>query len=265
MKLSIIIPCYNEERTIRELLELLQEQDFPIDHEILVIDNGSRVPVRAFISSFLEKPEVKLYRLKKNLGKGTAVQLGLKKASGDYILIQDADLEYLPEDIPTLIDALFESNAKFVFGSRLSEGTNDMHFLHRAANKVLTWIINRFYGSHLTDLETGYKLFNRSILVGSALRAREFEFDPEITSKILRAGYDIIEVPINYHTRVNGIAKISVADGLEALFVLFLYRFFEHSMLMNWFYSIFKYHAKPAINWLKDVCFYWIKHPSGIS
>ena len=247
MKLSIVIPCYNEDESICKVLDLLLEQQFPIDHEIIIIDDGSRIPVTTYIKEYLQNPILHHYRLRRNQGKGSALQIGFKKAKGDYIVIQDADLEYLPSDINALLAPILDHKAFVVYGSRFFLKPKNMSRSHWIANRFLSMITNFLFFSKLTDMETGFKLMNRHLLYSLNLIGREFEIEPEITGKLLARGVPIIEVPIQYHYRQKGIAKINIADGLEAVFILFLLKTRAKSRFLWWLFKIFKYHFKKII------------------
>ncbi|MFX0099918.1 MAG: glycosyltransferase family 2 protein [Candidatus Hodarchaeota archaeon] len=248
MKLSLVIPCYQEDHTINEILELIYKQHIPVEYEIVLIDDGSDIPVKECIDADHFKDNLKLYRFRRNQGKGCAVQMGIKKSSGDYVLIQDADLEYLPKDIPTLLQPVLDHDAPVVFGSRFMVKPKNIRASHNFGNKLLNKINNLLFNCNLTDFETGYKLIKRSLLLSLDLKSREFELEPEITGKLLRRGIKIIELPIYYRYRVKGQAKISFLDGIEAILQILLLRVFYESKLMQWLYSIYKFHAKKIIN-----------------
>lgn len=236
-----------------------------IEKEIIVMDNGSRVPVRSIIGERVYNPCIRLFRIPINAGKGGAVKLGLSKATGNIIIVQDADLEYLPKDIPALIAPIVNKQARVVYGSRILARDVKMHFLHRFANNTLTCIGNWLFNQHLTDMETGYKAFDHALLKRIQLESTEFEIETEITIKLARLGIQVPEIPISYNTRVNGISKVSVGDGLETLFLLLKERFFPDSRLVNWLFKCFKKHGKKAVNAFKRVFFSWIKRERGRS
>ncbi len=247
MKLSIIIPCYNEDRTIRGVLEQIFEVQFPINREIIIVDDGSDTNQSTQIKDFIDKNLVKFFRLKQNHGKGFAIRIGLQRSTGDMILIQDADLEYQPKDILRLLSPIMKKEAKVVFGTRFDSNSIKMSKSHYFGNKLLTRITNLLYGSKITDMETGYKLFSKDILKSIHLNSREFEFEPEFTSKVLLGGYKIIEVPISFHYRKYDETKINVFDGIESLIVLFQNRFFQNSKFFDYFYRIYKFHMKKIL------------------
>ena len=247
MKLSIIIPCYNEEETIKPLLKSLFEINFPIEREIIVIDDGSRNNQKNIIKEEIASNKIKFIRLPKNQGKGVAIRIGLRHATGDIFVIQDADFEYYPSDIPKLLDPILKRETHVVYGTRFSKRPEFMSPSHYKANKLLTGITNFIYKTEITDMETGYKLFTREILDKITLTTREFEFEPEITAKIVLNGYKIKEIPIKYHYRKFGAAKINWLDGIEGLLVLIKLRYFPNSKLYQFVYRIYKFHVKKIV------------------
>ena len=229
MKLSIIIPVYNEEKTILGVIERAKRVRLSVSKEIIVVDDHSIDNT----SSILKKNEdsnVKVLRHKKNYGKGMAVRTALNHATGDIILIQDADLEYSPEEYPKLIGPIL-NGAYVVYGTRLGyikKNVKDMYWLHYFGNKLLTLLTKIIYGSNITDMETGYKVFRKEVLSGIKLRARRFDFEPEITAKILKKGYSIVDVPISFNARkFEEGKKITWKDGIIALVCLIKYRFVD--------------------------------------
>lgn len=244
MKLSIIIPCYNEEKTIKALLHKLFEIEFPIDREIIVIDDGSRIKHKEILKEEIKAKKIIFIRLPINQGKGVAIRVGLKHASGNLFIIQDADLEYHPSDIPKLIKPILKEEVEVVYGSRFFTKPNKMTRFHYFGNIILTKLTNLFYNVNLTDMETGYKAFSRKVLDDLKLTAREFEFEPEITAQIILYGYNIKELPIKYHIREFGYAKINIFDGIESAIVLMKYRYFYNSNLYQFLFNIYKFHFK---------------------
>ncbi|MFX1409407.1 MAG: glycosyltransferase family 2 protein [Promethearchaeota archaeon] len=247
MKLSIIIPCYNEEKTIKDLLKNLFEIHFPIEREIIVIDDGSRRNLKEIISKEITSKKIQFIRLPQNQGKGVAIRIGLKYASGDIFIIQDADFEYFPSDIPKLLNPILKNQFNVVYGTRFATRPKLMSRTHYLANKYLTKITNFLYHTNLTDMETGYKLFTRKVLNSITLKTREFEFEPEITAKIILSGFRICELPITYKYRHFGFAKINWLDGVEGALVLLQNRYFSNSKLYQFLYKIFKFHVKRII------------------
>lgn len=259
MKLSIIIPCYNEENTIKLLLNRLFEVEFPIEREIIVVDDGSRKNHKEIIKEEIISKKVKFIRLPKNQGKGIAIRIGLKYASGDILIIQDADLEYSPSDIPKLLEPILNNETEIVYGSRFESFSKMMAKSHLVGNKILTKLTNLIYNVNLTDMETGYKLFTKRVLDKLTLNAREFEFEPEITSQIILNGYKIKEIPITYQYRDFGVAKINIMDGIEGVLVLFQYRYFQNSRIYQYFYKLYKFHFKEISNLLLKKLLFFIK------
>ena len=219
-KLSIVIPIYNEEKTLKELLKRVVEARLPnnIEKEIILVDDASNDETSNIIKN-LSSDYIKM-RHEKNRGKGAAIISGLKKATGDLVLIQDADLEYNPDDYLNLLEPLLENRAEVVYGSRfLVRGTiasiSGLSFL---SNKFLTWLSNIMTGMNLTDMETGYKVFKRSIIfeIYPKLRSQRFGIEPEITSLVKK--YRVGEVPISFKGRtIREGKKIRWYDGLRAI------------------------------------------------
>lgn len=226
--LSIIIPVFNEEKTIKHLLEKVTKVRLPdgITKEIIIIDDGSTDKTATILSKF------QILKHQKNMGKGAAVRTGIKKVSGDYIIIQDADLEYSPEDYYKLLQPILKKQAKIVFGTRLVNyplklwGENKTVLpLHLIANKFLTTLTNLLYGSKLTDMETGYKLFTKEVIKKLKLVSNRFEIEPEITIKSLKLGYNIVEVPISTAPRgYEEGKKIGFWDGIKAVWIILKYK-----------------------------------------
>lgn len=238
MKLSIIIPVYNEEKTVLTVLKRLHEAVLRgVEKEIIIVDDGSTDATASEIRSAKSADEnrnIKIFRHSKNLGKGAAVRTGITKASGDYILIQDADLEYNPKDIPQLLLPMLQGRAKVVYGTRLNRLPNlsrdertPQFFLHYLGNRFLSFITSMLYGQRITDMETGYKLFPKKALKDIVLRARSFDFEPEITAKLLKNGFAILEVPITTNPRGydEGKKLNTFSDGFVAFWTLIKYRF----------------------------------------
>jgi len=248
LKLSIIIPCYNEENTIKDLLNNLFEVKFPIEREIIVVDDGSSRNLREMIEEEIKSNKIKFIRIPQNHGKGIAIRVGLKYVSGDVFIIQDADYEYFPTDIPKLLEPILNKEVNVVYGTRFATKPKNMAKSHYFANIILTKLTNFIYNTNLTDMETGYKLFTKKVLNKITLDTREFEFEPEITAKIILKGFKIKELPINYYFRKFGVAKINWLDGIESIIILIQQKFFPNSKLYQFLYNIYKFHVKRIIN-----------------
>ncbi len=229
MKLSIIIPVYNEEQTISEVVERVRAVDIgAIEKEIIIANDGSSDGTRLSIDSSLwaSDPRIKTYDNPINVGKGGAVRIGLKYATGDIILIQDADLELDPEEYGGLLAPILEGRTDVVYGSRFLEPTGHIPLRTRVANKGLTLFANLLFGARLTDMETAYKVFRRQALDGIQLRCVGFDFEPELTAKLTLAGRGIVEVPVHYSPRRKDEGKkIRWTDGIDAVYVLLKCRF----------------------------------------
>ena len=231
MKLSIIIPVYNEEKTILKVISKVKNQKLnKIKKEIIIVDDFSKDGTGKILSG-LKNKDIKIFFHEKNQGKGAAIRTGLRHATGDVILIQDADLEYDPKEYPKLLKPIMDGKAKVVYGSRIEairRKIESMYKLHYFGNVFLTIVTNVLYGSKITDMETGYKLFRREVIKNIRLRARRFDFEPEITAKILKRGYRIEEIPIDFTGRkFREGKKITWRDGIKALLYLIKYRFVD--------------------------------------
>ena len=228
MKLSVIVPVYNEAQTIGEVVERIRSVDIgDIEKQIIIANDGSDDGTGTAIDESVWRTDVRVcvHAHAINLGKGAAIRLGLKYATGDIVLVQDADLELDPNEYGALLAPLLDGRADVVYGSRFLEKRNAISFRTRAANRFLTWTTNLVFGSRLTDMETGYKVFRREALKGITLRSVGFDFEPEITAKLLLAGRRILEVAIGYHPRgADQGKKIKWIDGVDALYTLIKYR-----------------------------------------
>jgi len=235
MKLSIIIPVFNEEKTISEILNRVYEVKIPhVEKQIIVVNDGSKDGTQKEINSSPVVSKIKVIVHSKNQGKGAAVRTGIKNAAGDYIIIQDADLEYNPKDIEKLVRPILEGKSKIVYGTRLKrlpsfskEERTPQFLLHYAGNKFLSLLTSILYGQWITDMETCYKLFSVKAVEEMKLNAKGFEFEPEITAKLLKKGYKILEIPITTIPRgYNQGKKLNaIRDGTIALWTLIKYRF----------------------------------------
>jgi glycosyltransferase involved in cell wall biosynthesis len=228
--LSVIVPVYNEAKTIRPILAQVRAVDLGprVRREIIVVDDCSTDDTVAALAEEREHPDTFVIRHKQNRGKGAAVRTGLAAARGDILLIQDADLEYDPRDYPALLRPILEGRAKAVYGSRFLGEHKAMYFWHTVGNKSLTLITNMLFDTTLTDMETCYKVFTADVARSFRLKSNRWGIDPEITAKILKRGHRIYEVPIAYNGREfwEG-KKISWRDGFRVLAALIRYRFTE--------------------------------------
>ena len=225
-KLSVIVPVYNERTTLVEVLRRMRAVELPdgIDREIVVVDDGSTDGTREVLRQ-LGDSTVRVLLHDGNRGKGAAVRTGIGVANGDYILIQDADLEYDPEDWPTMIAPVQRGRARVVYGSRFTGERRNMLFLHWVGNRMLSLVTNVLYNTTLSDMETCYKLVDRSLLLDLDLRSERFDIEPEITAKILKRRIRIYEVPVSYTGReFDEGKKITWRDGFAALWTLVKFR-----------------------------------------
>lgn len=237
MKLSIIIPIFNEEKTIVEMLKRVDELMLSgITKEIIVVNDGSTDKSQKKIEDFQKSAKTKIYffSLPKNVGKGAAVIYGIHKATGEYIVIQDADLEYNPKEIKKLIDGLKKKSVSIMYGTRLKrlphfgkEESRVQFLIHYLGNKFLSLVTSVLYGQWITDMETCYKLFPTRVAQNITLNAKGFEFEPEITAKFMKKGHKISEIPITTTPRGydEGKKLHTVRDGVKALWTLVKYRF----------------------------------------
>jgi glycosyltransferase involved in cell wall biosynthesis len=225
--LTVIIPVFNEANTIEEIIRRVEKTG--LVSEIVAVDDGSTDGTRDILRQMEMKKRIKVVLHDKNQGKGAAIRTGLREASGDLILIQDADLEYDPRDYPALLQPIQEGLAEVVYGSRfLGAPRRPILFWNMLANKILTLVTNVLYNNILTDMETGYKMFKREVVQDLNLRAKRFDFEPEFTAKILKRKYRIYEVPIRFTPRFYGEGKkIKMKDAFEAMWALLKYRFVD--------------------------------------
>ncbi|MBN2454539.1 glycosyltransferase family 2 protein [Candidatus Woesearchaeota archaeon] len=224
MKLSIIMPAYNEEKNILGILKKVERVKLHFTKEIIIVDDGSKDRTREILKK-IRKKQIKIFFHEKNRGKGAAIRTGISKASGDVILIQDADDEYDPNEYPKLLAPILKG-ATVVYGSRFTGRHHPRYRFYYLGNKILTLLTNFLYASRITDMETCYKVFRRDALNGVVLRAKRFDFEPEITAKLLKNSHNIVEVPISYRSRsFKEGKKITWKDGIKAMFYLVKYRF----------------------------------------
>jgi glycosyltransferase involved in cell wall biosynthesis len=225
MKISVVIPVYNERATIAELIRRVQAVDLP--KEVIVVDDGSTDGTRDVLGAIEQQYDnVRVFLQPRNSGKGSALKLGFKQATGDYVLVQDADLEYDPSDYPVLLKPLVEGKADVVYGSRFltTKEHRVLFFWHSVGNRLLTLISNMFTNLNLSDMETGYKAFRREVIQAIDLEQKRFGFEPEVTVKISRMKLRIYEVGISYYGRTYEEGKkISWKDGVQALWCILKY------------------------------------------
>jgi len=226
MKLSIVIPVYNERATISEILKRVSAT--PYEKEIIVVDDGSTDGTREWLKTVKDK-NIRVFFHEKNMGKGAALRTGFGYVTGDIVIVQDADLEYNPEEYGSLIDPIIDGRADVVYGSRFLGGPHRvLFFWHYVGNKFLTLISNMFTNLNLTDMETCYKAFRASLLEKISIKSNRFGFEPEITAKFAKLGCRIYETPISYSGRdYKEGKKITWKDGLAALYYIIRFRFFD--------------------------------------
>ncbi len=226
-KLSVIVPVFNERNTVAEIVRRMRSVELPVDREIVIVDDGSDDGTRDVLTQ-LRDSTVRVVTHSVNRGKGAAIRSGLEHASGELVLVQDADLEYDPDDWPQMLAPVLKGRARVVYGSRFTGERRNMLFLHWVGNRFLSLVTNVLYNSTLSDMETCYKLFERTVLDGIHLQANRFDFEPEFTAKVLRRGIRIYEVPISYAGREPDEGKkITWRDGVTALWTLVKYRFVD--------------------------------------
>ena len=227
MKLSVVIPVFNEVGNIEEILKRVKATK--LASEIVVVDDGSQDGTSSLLRKLDGKGGVRVILHQTNQGKGAAVCTGINAAKGDVILIQDADLEYSPHDYPALLQPIKDGIADVVYGSRFLGGPRRaVMFWHMIANQMLTFMTNILYDTILSDMETGYKVFRRTVIDGMTLRAHRFDFEPEFTAKVLKRRYRIYEIPITFNPRdYSEGKKIKLKDAFEAVWTLLKYRFMD--------------------------------------
>lgn len=230
MKVSIIVPVYNEEKTILKILDKLKRLDLKMKKEIIIIDDGSKDNSKRIIKDYVKKTKSRdtSFKLisKQNGGKGSALRKGYEVATGDIITIQDADLEYDPNDFKKLIKPIIEGREKVIYGSRFLKKHNPKYKIYFLGNKFLTLLTKILYNARITDMETCYKVFRKDVIKNIKLKANHFDIEPEVTAKILKTGTRIKEISISYSPRsVEEGKKINWKDGLQAIFTLFYLKF----------------------------------------
>ena len=231
--LSVIIPAFNEAPTIRQVVEAVKE--VPIDTEIIVVNDGSTDETSEILAQICAELKLKIIQSKENRGKGSAIRLGLQQVTGEFVVIQDADLELCPIDLIPILTVLQKGIAKVVYGSRFLNGKKQASLRTYIANRMLASFTNLLYHVRITDEATCYKAFNTNLLASLNLTAQGFEFCPEVTAKVLRAGYHIHEVPISYFPRTKGGGKKLRfwREGIRAGWTLLKYRFAPTSEILK--------------------------------
>ena len=223
-KITVLVPVYNEKNSLGEILKRIEDVDFGLEKEIILIDDYSTDGTRDLYSDL---PYKVLYH-EKNMGKGAALRTGLSAATGDIIIIQDADLEYNPKDYKPLVELIVKDTADVVYGSRLADTRNSGKFLLLSylANVTLSMMTRILYGTYLTDMETCYKAFRADVIKDITIESNRFDFEPEITAKVLKKGVRFMEAPISYNARTEDEGKkIGWRDGIQAIWALIKYRF----------------------------------------
>ena len=224
MKLSIIVPIYNEVELLSTVLSKVHA--VPIEKELILVDDYSTDGTRNILKSEEQRADTKVLYHDKNKGKGAAIRTGLEYATGDIVIIQDADLEYNPEDIPRVIEPIIEGRTNVAYGSRFRGTVEKMRIPNLVANKILAWLISILYFHRITDEATAYKAFRREIVQSIDLKCMRFEFCPEVTAKVLRKGEKIVEIPVSFVARrVEEGKKIGWKDFFVAIYTLLKYRF----------------------------------------
>ena len=227
--LSILMPVYNEAKTIQEIIARVQSTPIHgMRRELIIVDDGSRDGTRDYLQQLPTSPELKVYFHAQNMGKGAALRTAITYATGDILIIQDADLEYDPAEYSELLKPVLEGRADVVYGSRLSGAkvARAFNYWHYLGNKFLTFLTNLLYNSTISDMETCYKVFRADVIKNIQIRANRFDFEPEITAKILKRKHKLYEMPISYYGRdFSEGKKITWRDGFNAVWTLVKYRF----------------------------------------
>ncbi len=225
-KLSIVIPVYNEQKTILDVLDAVETVDLgDIKKEIIIVDDFSTDGTREILKN-LKKTQYKIFFHSENQGKGSALRTGFKRATGDIIIIQDADLEYNPHEYSKLLKPVLSKETNVVYGSRFLSHHIPRYTVYYWGNILLSWLTTLLYLKRVSDMETCYKVFTKEALDSLNLRGRRFDIEPEITAKVLKKGYNILEIPISYQCRAFSEGKkINWKDGIKAVYYLLKYRF----------------------------------------
>lgn len=229
MKLSVVVPCYNELGTISQVIEAIKQSPVP-DKEIIIVDDCSTDGTRDFLQTHLEAQVDRVIYHRKNQGKGAALRSGFAAATGDIVIVQDADLEYDPQEFPIVIDPILKGKADVVYGSRFmgSAPHRVLYYWHMVGNQFLTTLSNMFTNINLTDMETCYKAFRREVIQSICIEENRFGFEPEITAKVTKQGCRIYEVGISYYGRTYKEGKkIGWKDGFRAIYCILKYNLFR--------------------------------------
>lgn len=231
MKLSIIIPVYNEEKTVSEVIKKVAEIDFGIEKEIIIVDDGSTDKTSEILRKLdAVNSEIKIFFHEKNLGKGAAVRTGIENSTGDIIAIQDADLEYNPEELKILLQPILRGETLIVYGSRFLKDNPVIYRKYYLGNQVMSWFISFLFGRRITDSYTCYKAFHRKVLENIRLESKRFELEAELTCKFLKYGHKILELPISYNPRsLQQGKKIKFKDAVKGVLTALKIKFFEKS------------------------------------
>lgn len=225
MKLSVIIPTYNEEKNIQKVISDVEKAPVKLAMEIIIVDDGSTDKTREILKKYQKRKDVKIVLQDVNQGKGAAIRRGIKEVTGDIVLIQDADREYSVKDYPKIVALFTDKNVQAVYGSRFLGEISGMNWKNWLANKILTISANVLYGANITDEATAYKAFRAKLIKRIPLKCKRFEFCPEVTAKVAKLGIKIYEVPIIYHGRTTKEGKkINWKDGFVGLWTLIKYR-----------------------------------------